>query len=377
MAETILIIDDEPDALKLFGYAFHRQGYTVLAARSGQEGLDLIAKEPPDLLVLDLMMPGMDGYEVCRRIRENPETKRLPIIVLTAKVDTSDKVAGFEVGADDYVTKPVPLPELLARVRALLVRASYRALPTTGAKTKVIGFLGAKGGVGTSTLAVSSSMVLTREGYSVILAELHPYGGAAVSMMRLVSGADLSTLLAQEKSQLTPKAIRGALVSHYSGVGVLQAPPVSDKAVPMLSADKAEAVVNGLQGAADYLVLDLGTGLTAGTEAALRLCQHTILVTEQCPLSLSLAKATLVSLSGLGLTGNRVDVVVNSRSRAAITMSKPEMEAILGQPLFAFITPSPELCFQAVREGTPMVLMHPDNTSVQAIVAMTQALIQE
>ena len=124
MAEKILMVDDDINALKLIGYTLHREGYEIIAAQSGQEALAKAQKEKPQLVILDIMMPGMDGYEVCRRLRAIPQTAQVPVIMLTARSQVEDKVAGFQAGADDYLTKPVIPAELLARVKALLLRST-------------------------------------------------------------------------------------------------------------------------------------------------------------------------------------------------------------------------------------------------------------
>jgi two-component system KDP operon response regulator KdpE len=116
---TILVVDDEPNLLRLVRANLERIGYQVQTARSGPEALEKIRTETPDLVILDVMMPGMDGYTVCERIRA---TSSVPIIMLTAKSELSDKVRGFELGADDYLTKPFGPEELLARVKAVLRR---------------------------------------------------------------------------------------------------------------------------------------------------------------------------------------------------------------------------------------------------------------
>ncbi|RME42058.1 MAG: response regulator, partial [Caldilineae bacterium] len=104
---TILIIDDDVNALKLLAYTLRKAGFDILVAQNGFEGLEKAEQHLPDLVVSDLMMPKMDGYEVTRRLRANPATRNIPIIMLTAKSQVQDKVAGFEAGVDDYVTKPV------------------------------------------------------------------------------------------------------------------------------------------------------------------------------------------------------------------------------------------------------------------------------
>lgn len=125
--ELILVIDDEAHILELIKYNLEKEGYRVATCETGEEGLKEIEKELPDLLILDLMLPGMDGLEVCRRIRKEAAAVRLPVLMLTAKGEEADKVTGLETGADDYLTKPFGIRELTARVRALL-RRTARAL---------------------------------------------------------------------------------------------------------------------------------------------------------------------------------------------------------------------------------------------------------
>src|ERR671915_1408651 len=123
-ASTILLVDDEESVQKLLTYPLEREGFRVVAARDGEEALRRFAEEPFDLVVLDLMLPKLDGLEVCKRLRAG---STVPIIMLTARDDELDKVLGLELGADDYITKPFSIREFRSRVRALLRRASLPA----------------------------------------------------------------------------------------------------------------------------------------------------------------------------------------------------------------------------------------------------------
>jgi DNA-binding response OmpR family regulator len=123
MAQTILIIDDEPELVKLLDYNLTRAGYLAISAKDGVSGLDVARKHTPELIILDIMMPGLDGWEVCKKLRADPATASTPLLMLTAKAEEGDRVLGLELGADDYVTKPFGVRELLARVKALLRRA--------------------------------------------------------------------------------------------------------------------------------------------------------------------------------------------------------------------------------------------------------------
>lgn len=129
MASTLLVIDDDPELVELLRKRLEGAGYRILVALDGETGLHMLRSERPDLVILDIMMPGMDGWEVCKRIRQ---ISTVPILMLTAKVMTTDVIHGLELGADDYVTKPFEVDVLMARIRALLRRAGSRALPEHG-----------------------------------------------------------------------------------------------------------------------------------------------------------------------------------------------------------------------------------------------------
>jgi DNA-binding response OmpR family regulator len=130
---TVLLVDDEESVQKLLTYPLEREGYTVVQARDGEEALERYRETTVDLVVLDLMLPRLDGLAVCRRLRE--ERSAVPIIMLTARGDEGDKVLGLELGADDYITKPFSIREFMSRVRALLRRAQ---LSPAGARIEVI-----------------------------------------------------------------------------------------------------------------------------------------------------------------------------------------------------------------------------------------------
>ena len=124
MVETILVVDDEQDIRRLLNYILKKEGYEILEASTGEEALTLAREEAPDLIILDLMLPGIDGMEVCRLLKRNDSTVSIPIIMLTARGTEPDIVKGLETGADDYVPKPFSTAVLLARVKSLLRRSA-------------------------------------------------------------------------------------------------------------------------------------------------------------------------------------------------------------------------------------------------------------
>jgi len=137
MAQRVLIVEDEPDIRELLVFHLAREGYQVTQCRNGAEALRVARSTPPDLILLDLMLPEMDGLEVCRRLRQDPATQAVPVVMLTARGDEVDRVLGLELGADDYVVKPFSPRELVARVRAVLRRTH----PVPGNASVTVGHL--------------------------------------------------------------------------------------------------------------------------------------------------------------------------------------------------------------------------------------------
>lgn len=122
--ESVLIIDDEEDICEILGYSLRKEGFTVFTAENGEDGLRLAEKHLPDIVILDVMMPEMDGIEVCERLRSNPRTANLRVCFLTARSEDYSQIAGFDAGADDFVSKPVKPRVLISRINAILRRSS-------------------------------------------------------------------------------------------------------------------------------------------------------------------------------------------------------------------------------------------------------------
>ena len=171
MSSRVLIVEDERDIRELVVHHLKREGYQVSVAASGEEALRQVQASPPDLVLLDLMMPAMNGLEVCRRLRQDPVTASLPIVMLTAKGDEIDRVLGLEIGADDYVVKPFSPKELLARVRAVL----RRSLPAPGASPTTLGALTID--PGTHTVSVGDEVLaLTPKEFDLLRALVEARG---------------------------------------------------------------------------------------------------------------------------------------------------------------------------------------------------------
>src|SRR5215216_2102951 len=223
----ILFVDDEEQIRRLLSSFLTRRGYQVKTAVDGQEALDMLESETPDLVITDVNMPNVDGVELTRRLRAHPRLGNLPIIMLSAKVQTDEILAGYAEGADEYVPKPIEMRILAAKVESLLRRVTQPATqvvvsspaPEPPAK-QVIVFMHGKGGVGTTTLATHAAVALAMSaGRSVTLLDLDLAYGNAARMLGLQPARTLSDLAADDRVSLD--ALNELTLTHKSGVKVI------------------------------------------------------------------------------------------------------------------------------------------------------------
>jgi CheY-like chemotaxis protein len=360
MAEKILVVDDDLDTLKLVGLMLERQGYEITVASNGLLGLSKAATERPDLILLDIMMPDIDGYEVTRRLRADPTLAHIPVIMFTAKSMVDDKVAGFEVGVDDYLTKPTHPAELTAHVKAVLARsAQTRTAPSEKATT--VGFLGVKGGVGTSTLALNVGVSLCSLNQDVIVADLNPGNGSIGLDLGISNPQGLSRLLTRSLKDIHLRSVEAELVSHKTGVRLLLAayrPKDGDlaQAVPQM-----EAVVRNLAVMCTTLLLDLGTGVRPYVKPILQLCDRVMLIVEPVHPTDIIARAMIDDLHSSGINRGKMALVLVTRERTSLQIPWRQIEADLGLPLAGIISAAPEQAHQASQGGTPLVILAPDS----------------
>jgi pilus assembly protein CpaE len=357
LGEKILIIDDDIDTLKLVGLMLERQGYDIAVASNGSLGLTKASTDHPELILLDVMMPDMDGYEVTRRIRSDPSLAHIPIIMFTAKTMVDDKVAGFEAGVDDYLTKPTHPAELTAHVKAVLAR-SAQARVTPAEKAKMVAFLGVRGGMGASTLALNVSVLLQQQGQDVILAELNPGRGSIALLLNIPDPVGLTNLLTRSLKDIHLRSVESEILSHKTGLRLLLAsyrPKESDleQAVPQL-----EALVGNLASMCTTLVMDLGSGVRPYVKALTKLADRIILVMEPIHPTNLIARTMIEELEANGVNRHKLSLALVTRERTSLQIPWRQMESDLGIGLAGIISPAPEQAHQAAQGGSPLVVMH-------------------
>ncbi len=370
MAERILIVDDDIDSLKLIGLMLQRQGYEIAAANSGNQALNKVIGEPPDLIILDVMMPDMDGYEVCRRLRSDAKTQDIPIIMFTAKTLVDDKVAGFEAGADDYLTKPTHPAELASRVKAVLARSAAKQ-GVASDQGVLLAVLGTRGGVGTTTLAANIATVLAHK-EATILADLRPGQGSLGASLGFTRVTGLANLLTRPPGEINGRVVGGELVHHSTGMKLLLSSIRPKEAQINMAPDAVSAIVRQLRALAKYVVLDLAPGLTPVNQRLLRESGHVILVIDPQRITLNMAREILNDLQDGGLGQGLVSVILINRTHSSLQVSWQEAEQILGREMLSIISPAPELAFQASEAGLPIVHLQPGAIVASQLIKLAE-----
>ncbi|MCX6057255.1 MAG: response regulator [Chloroflexi bacterium] len=381
MAEKILIVDDDVDTLRLVGLMLQRQGYEISAASNGSQGLAKALEERPDLILLDVMMPDMDGYEVTRRLRKNPATMSIPILMFTAKTQLDDKVIGFEVGADDYLTKPTHPTELQAHVKALLARAvkgpSKVVTTSDGKHGYLIGVLSVRGGLGVSSLASNlAAGLFTRTQSDVILAELTPGQGTLGMDLGSPNPKGLTELLQGSMVEITREKVEASLVSHTSGMKLFLASENPRDVTLTSQVQNYETIIGRLASLARFIVMDLGTGLPSFVQKILPMCNECIIVVEGVPGTIQNTKLLIENMESLQIDPNSISVILNNRQRSESQMAWTQVQEKLGHSISATLTPAPELFLQATRIQTPAVMSQPTNMTSQQFLKITDTILE-
>jgi len=386
MSEKVLIVDDDVETLRLVGLMLERQGYQISAADNGERAIQKAQSDLPNLILLDVMMPDMSGYEVARRLRSSDRTATIPIIMFTAKAQVDDKVEGLESGADAYLTKPTQPRELLAQVKALLARtrasqvAQPEAAPSKMVPTKgyMIGVLAAKGGLGVSSLATNLAVTirkLTHE--SVIVADFTPGSGDIELSLGFTSPNGAAQLLRKDAKSITATDIQSQVLPHQSGIHVLTSPPRPRDAIYSTRIDQFRRIAKLLPSIAKFIVLDLGSSLPPLTQALLEDINEFLVVVEPTPMGAQQTKALIDDMISLGVTKSRIRAALVNRQRSNMQLNWSDVQNVIKHPIATVITPAPDLAYKAFEISTPMVVQQPTSLTAEQFTKLASTIIQQ
>ncbi len=369
----ILVVDDEPNLLRMVGYTLQTEGFVVVVAQNGAEALEKVQTEKPDLVLLDVMLPDMSGVEVCEQLRKRPEAIDLPIIMLSALSQVQDKVKCLEAGADEYVTKPIAPEELIARVKALLGR--YRQVRHSSPKPtgKVLGFIGAKGGVGTTSVALNVATAFVMQEKRVVAAEIRPSYGTFSAQLNLVQPKGLVSLLDQDPSKINEHEVSLRLADLPSGLKLLVGPQgVAEQRV--IEPQRVEAIIQIIASMADLTILDLPCQPSETNQEAIRRCDLVALVVEPEATALAAGIVAVDLMRSWGVYGNRLGVIVVNRAPLVTPIKLDQFKTALAHEVIGVIPTAADAFIGAQRAGLPMILYQPNSDVSKAYVEITKRI---
>ena len=372
---SILVVDDDVSTLRLVGLMLERQRYEIQVATNGEECLEKVGLYKPDLIILDVMMPGMDGYEVARQLRKNPETSPIPILFFTAKDSITDKVSGFQAGGDDYLTKPAHSVELLSRVEALLQRSTHK--PSENEHGQAIAFLPAKGGVGNSTLALNAALELCnlKPQHKVVLIELSNGGGSLALQTGAKHQKGLQALI-EKSPPLSHKDVDGQLQKHTSGLYFLSSTSQPAGIAALLTKEFVHSLLQIVLADYDYVIFDLPPALTPPVSEALKKAEYIILTLEPNKVALQLATLLMENLEKINIGRYKIAPVVIHRAPTAGSISRELLEEQLDADLLANIPPAPDMAYQSWDNARPMVLLQPQSLVAQQVRLIVNKILK-
>ena len=373
MNKKILVIEDDPSALRLIKYTLQQEGYEVLTVPDGLKGLRKARSEPPDLIIIDIMLPGIDGFEVCHRLRVEPQTARLPILMVSAKSREIDKATGLAVGANDYISKPADPSEIIRRVEGLLAGK-------TAVRPEMVAFVGSKRGVGTTTLVVNVAIALSQGGKRVIVVDLCPCGGSIAGYLGLEPGGTITELLMKPIDAITRGDLEAALAVHHTEVKVLAIPRWSGEEAEISPSD-VNLLVERFREMTDYLLVDLPFQPSNAARTVLSQCDLAIIVTDSQADALPSVKSTASVLGLLGISRERLGTVVIDREGMfpewQLAKMRSTVEHSAGAQLLGIIPYDTRVYLELVPGSTPVILSSPDCPMAGAVRGVAQHIIGE
>jgi pilus assembly protein CpaE len=374
----ILVVDDSAFNLKIVSATLAPAGYEVVMAGNGRDALERVDAVQPDLIILDVMMPELNGYEVCRRLRRKVTTMHRPIMMLTANDSLEERVNGLEAGADDYMSKPFEAPELQARVKALLRRFTpAKAEPQAALhQGKVIAVCSLRGGIGVSTLATNLAVGLTQLwGLPTALVDLALTSGHSALMLNLSLRHSWADLARAEARDIDANLLDAILLSHPSGTRVL-ATPARPEQSELLDAEKVARVIGLLKERYEYVVLDLPHDFVETTLAGLDAAHQVLVLLAPEMASVRAAAATLETFGQLDYPRDRVALVLNNTFERG-GLARKDIEATLKQPIAFTLPYAAEPLLSAINRGVPPVAELPNKPIGAALEDCALAVSKE
>jgi pilus assembly protein CpaE len=355
----VLIIDDSPDMLDMLRTFFERHtGHEVMLAKNGKNGLTVAMEKAPNLALVDVMMPGMDGYEVVRRLRADPKTRSMAIIILTARGQPVDQQAALQAGADMHLPKPVDMEVLEDAVETLLQKAK-----PAGNKI-VVPVIGLRGGTGVTTVAANLAALLQQVGPTVLW-DLSSASGHAALFLGLQPKTHWGIYLRD-----TAKPVELLIMHHPSGLRVLCAPPIPGL-FGWFNAGSAAAVLKSLSADAQFVVVDMPSTFDAAVGPILSAAEKVLVITGDDPPAIQTTLATLQILK----RWNAEVVLTRNAAKSGRHLDTRALEQAMRVTIHVDLPYDPNQSL-ALGKGVLLALAKPESPLIAALKLTAQQLLR-
>jgi pilus assembly protein CpaE len=392
MPDKILIIDDSVDNRQLLLRTLGKAGFEIVEAGDGKEGLTLAFELLPELILLDIVMPELDGYQVCEALKKDPRTADIPIIFLSAKTETKDKIKGLEIGGVDFIAKPFDRSEVLARVQTQLknrhlmkgmldkqkrLEEDLRAAATvqeTLLPTKIISFLGCKGGVGTSFVVANLAYLLSREQKGqVLLVDLDLQNGQMVCFFDVKPQHTLIDLIAN-LDEIDHSYLQGLLYPYNEFLSLLPAPASMEEA-EIVTSEHLEKILSYLKTmqAFRWIIVDAGHRMDEITAKTLELSDILVLVTAPSVPALANTKKWLELLKLIELE-LPMEIWINGwEKNTGLTLS--DVSSHLGVEVHTTLPFDAKAVNRSINDGQPLAKTDPHHPLCQGLQIKAKGLV--
>jgi CheY-like chemotaxis protein/MinD-like ATPase involved in chromosome partitioning or flagellar assembly len=362
--EYILFVDDEEQIRKLLSTYLTRQGYEIAVATDGYEALKVVRQRAPSLVITDVGMPNMNGFELTRRLRADHKTARIPVLMLSARKEADDVLTGYSEGADEYVAKPIEMTVLAAKIDVLLKRIKTTAGEMVKRRGRVILFAHGKGGAGATTLAVNSAVALAETKlYRVALLDLNLEFGNAHMQFDLKPAQTLAHLASLSPEQVDDAIFARVLSQDRTGVQLVLGADAPENA-ELVTVPLVQQSIDRLRTSSDYVLVDTPATFTQQVLAAVDASDAIALVAEPHVASLKAAKDWLDVLEKLSYPKERSLIILNRTTSSGLETDqvarffnrKPDM-----------VVPFTPVFDEASDRGRPLVVLRPDNAAAKVM----------
>ena len=359
----ILVIDDEPIYHKMIASALEKEKYHLDFALTGSDGLQNAKINRPDLIITDVIMPDMNGYEVTKLLRRDPSFAHIPILVLSAQAALQNKLSSFEAGADDYLSKPFEPAELVVRAAALLRRSELSrvsiAAPLPIADARIIAIHSLKGGTGCSSVAINLGVGLAQLWRNpTILLDMNMVAGQIALMLNSTLRRTWADIAQISPAELEWDVLESIISKHESGIAFVAAPTYPSEA-EMIQPNGLDASLHLLKKRFSYMVADLPHDFSEIVIHTLDMADLVLILAAPDVASLRATAAAMDTYTKLNYPPEKIKLVLNAIFPKH-GLQKDKIEAALGVPVLLVIPYSSDLFVQAINYGQPIVSTKPE-----------------